>query len=113
MRAQSNIFYHAGFVSDRRQRTHPVEVSIGVFRHVVVEYNIHALDIHTATEKICGHENALLEVFEGLVSLQAFLLRHAAVNRDGREVLVVEELSKGHAALHRPHEDDDLRTRNG
>ena len=89
-----------------------MQVCVGVFGHVVVEHDVHALDVHTTTEKIRCNQNALLEVLERLISLQALLLRHATVNSDGGEILVVEELSEGHAALNRPHEDDDLGSRN-
>jgi hypothetical protein len=53
--------------------------------------------------------NYLLEVFELLVSGEALLLGHAAVDGDGREVLLCQQLGQGDAPLHRLDEDDNLK----
>ena len=36
-----------------------MEVSVGVFWHVVVEDDVHALDVHAAAEQVGGNQNAL------------------------------------------------------
>ncbi len=45
----------------------PVEVGVRVLRHVVVEHDVHALDVHATTEQVRRHQDALLEVLELLV----------------------------------------------
>lgn len=87
---------------------HTMQVSVAALGHVVVEHNIHTLDVHAAAEQVGGDQDALGEVFELLVSLQAILLRHVAVNADRREVLIDQELSQRYASLHTFHEDHDL-----
>ena len=51
----------------------------------------------------------LLEILELLVAGEPLLLVHAAVDGDGREVLLDQQLRQGHAALHALHEDHHLR----
>ena len=36
-----------------------MQVRVRVLRHVVVEHDIHALDIHAATEQVGGDQNTL------------------------------------------------------
>ena len=45
-----------------------VQVGVGVFGHIVVEHDVHSLDIHTTTEKVGGDKDTSLEIFEELVS---------------------------------------------
>ena len=47
---------------------HAMEIGVGIFGHVVVEHDVHSLDIHTTTEQIGGHQNTLLEILELLVA---------------------------------------------
>ena len=55
---------------------------------------------------LCTH---LLEILELLVAGEPLLLVHAAVDGDGREVLLDQQLRQGHATLHALHEDHHLR----
>ena len=81
---------------------------VGILGHVVVEDNVDALDVHSATEEVRRHQDALLEVLELLISREALFLRHGAMNGDGGEVLLDEELREGDATRNRLHEDDHL-----
>lgn len=47
-----------------------MEVSVGVFRHVIVEDNVDTLNVHSTTKQVGGHQDSLLEVFELLVPRQ-------------------------------------------
>ena len=47
-----------------------MQVSVGIFRHVVIENNVDSLDIHSTTKKIRRNQNSLLEIFELLVAAQ-------------------------------------------
>lgn len=48
-----------------------MEVSVGGLGHVVVDDNVDTLNIHTTAKQIRGNQNALLEVLEVVVALQA------------------------------------------
>lgn len=79
---------------------HTMQIGVRVLGHVVVEHDVHSLNVHATTEQVCGDQNALLEVLELLVTRQPFLLGHCAVDGNGREVLLDQQLSQCHAALH-------------
>ena len=53
-----------------RKTTYSVKVGIRVIGHVVVEHNVHSLDIHTTAKEVCANQDALFEVLELLVTLQ-------------------------------------------
>lgn len=38
---------------------HPMQVSVGVFGHVIVEDNVHSLYVHATAEQVCCHQNTL------------------------------------------------------
>ena len=44
-----------------------MKVGVGVLGHVVVEHNVHPLDVHSSAKQIGGDKNPLLEIFELLV----------------------------------------------
>ena len=48
-----------------------MKVTVGVRRAVVVDDDVHTLDIDTTTEDIRRYQYTLLEVFEGLVAVDA------------------------------------------
>lgn len=43
---------------------HSVQICIGVLWHVIVEHNIHSLDIHTTPKQVSGHEYSLAEILQ-------------------------------------------------
>ena len=51
--------------------TYPVQVGVRVFRHVVVEDNVHSLNVHASSKQVGGDQDALLEVLELLVATQS------------------------------------------
>lgn len=80
-----------------------VEVAVRVRRAVVVDNDVHALNIDTTTEDVGGDEDTLFECFERLVALDAtanieqlrkitecnelpLLLLEAGVDADARKV---------------------------
>merc|ERR1719264_2520225 len=85
-----------------------VQVCVSVLRHVVVEHNVDSLNIHATAEQVGGNKNSLLEVLELLIPGQPLLLAHPPVDGDGGEVLLNQQLSQGHAALHRLDENNHL-----
>ena len=50
--------------------TYSVQVGVGVIRHVVVEHDVHAFNVHSSAKQIGGHKDTLLEVLELLVAIQ-------------------------------------------
>ena len=44
-----------------------VEVSVCILGHVVVEYNVDTLNVHTTAKQVGGHQDTLLEILELLV----------------------------------------------
>ena len=51
--------------NDRRDRT-LVKVGVGARGHVVVDDDVHALDIDASSDEIGGDEDALIAILEGL-----------------------------------------------
>ena len=43
----------------------PVQVCVGVLRHVVVEDDVDALDVHASAEEVGGHEDPLQKGWKG------------------------------------------------
>jgi len=85
-----------------------MKIGVGVLWHIVIEDNVHSLDINTSTEKIRSHQDSSLKVLEETVPLESLLLVHASVDVDGGEVLVFQELVECDASLHALDKDDDL-----
>lgn len=86
----------------------PVEVRVGVSGRVIVDDNVDALDVDTATKHVGRDEDSLLERLELLEQLDPLLLREATVNRDRRELALVQELVELARARDRLDKDDDL-----
>mmetsp|Transcript_9342 Transcript_9342/g.40993 ORF Transcript_9342/g.40993 Transcript_9342/m.40993 type:complete len:344 (+) Transcript_9342:410-1441(+) len=85
-----------------------MEVGVGAVGHVVVDDDVDALDVDAACDEVGRDEDALVTLLERFVPRQALLLRHAAVDGDGRKVALGEELVEVRAALHGLDEDDHL-----
>merc|ERR1712038_622590 len=85
-----------------------MQVSICVLGHVVVENDVDPFDVHASAEQVGGHQNSLLEILELLIARQSFFLRHSTMNGNGREILLDQKLSEGHATLYRLDEDYNL-----
>jgi len=85
-----------------------VEVGVGVLGHIIVEDNVNALEIDTATEDVGGDENTRLVLLEVVVALDTLGLVEGAVHGDGGERALVEELVELVATGNGGHEDDDL-----
>ncbi len=41
-----------------------MEVAVGIFGHVVVEHDVHALNVNTATKEVGSNKKTLLEILE-------------------------------------------------
>ena len=47
-----------------------MQVCVRVLRHVIVEHDVHAFDVHSTTEQVGRDEDAFLKVLELLVAIQ-------------------------------------------
>ena len=53
-----------------RCRTYSMEIRIGIFRHIVIEDDVHTFNIHSTSEEIRSDENTCLKFFEFFVTCQ-------------------------------------------
>ena len=116
-------------LSHVKNGAYSMEIRVGTLRHVVIEDDVHSLDIHTSTEEIRSHENTRLEFFEFLVTSQTrksielvkifctvlaesndepIFLSHATMNFHGRKVLLGEQLAQCCTTWDRFDEDHHL-----
>lgn len=49
------------FGTETTGTSNAMQVGIGIFRHVVIEYDIDTFNVHSTSEKICGDKDTLLE----------------------------------------------------
>lgn len=85
-----------------------VQVLVSLGGQVVVDGQVDSLDIDTSTEDVGGHTDTLVELLEGLVSGDSFLLSQAGVNGDGGEVASTQQLVQLVGSVGRLDKDDDL-----
>lgn len=50
--------------------SHPVQIGVRIFWHVVVEDDIDPLNVHASAEEVSGHQDPPLEVLELLIARQ-------------------------------------------
>jgi hypothetical protein len=86
----------------------PVQVSVGVLGHVVIDHDIHSLDINPSPHQVRGDHDPTLEIFELLVRLNPFFLFHARVEAGAGEVALGEEFVEGGGTRDGVHEDYEL-----
>lgn len=85
-----------------------MQILIGLVWHVVVDDDVNALDVNTASEKIGRHQNTLREVLEGLEFFDALFLAQSSVNADGRKVALLQKPVELSGARDLGDENDDL-----
>jgi len=76
--------------------------------HVIVDDNVDALNVDATAPNVRGDKNAMFEVLEVLVHLDALLLLHRGMDRHGREVALLQQLVELDRALYRLDENDHL-----
>jgi len=65
-----------------------VQVGVGGVGHVVVDDDVHTLDVDSSTPNVGRNQNAVLEVLEGLVPAGPMVARH-------EKAQVIRELGRG------------------
>mmetsp|Transcript_103648 Transcript_103648/g.278583 ORF Transcript_103648/g.278583 Transcript_103648/m.278583 type:complete len:214 (+) Transcript_103648:157-798(+) len=87
---------------------HAVQVRVAVIGHVVVDDDVHPLDVDAAPEQVGGNHDALLELLELLVARDAVLLVQPRVDGDRGKVTLHQQLVERDGALHGLHENYHL-----
>mmetsp|Transcript_36516 Transcript_36516/g.72731 ORF Transcript_36516/g.72731 Transcript_36516/m.72731 type:complete len:361 (-) Transcript_36516:1523-2605(-) len=85
-----------------------VEVGVGRVGHVVVDDDVDTLDVDAAAPDVRRDEDAVLEVLEVLVHLDALLLLHRSVDGHRGEVALLQQLVELDSTLHRLDENNHL-----
>merc|ERR1712137_540742 len=85
-----------------------MQIGVTVIRHVIVDYNIHPLNINTSPKQICGDHDPLLELLKLFVPSNALLLIESGMNCDRREIALLKEFVKHSGTLYGLHEYDNL-----
>ena len=85
-----------------------MEELVRVVGKIVIDHDVDPLDVDPTSEQVGRHEDAGVEVLEGLVLGDAFLLLHPGVDANGRKVAFCEEPIEFLGAVHFGHKDDDL-----
>lgn len=88
--------------------THSVQVLVRHIREVIVDDDVHSLNIDTTTEQVSGHQDSLVELLEGLEAGDALVLLQVGVDADRGEVAVLQQLGQLHSSLDLGHEDHNL-----
>mmetsp|Transcript_3033 Transcript_3033/g.8215 ORF Transcript_3033/g.8215 Transcript_3033/m.8215 type:complete len:398 (-) Transcript_3033:169-1362(-) len=81
---------------------------LAILRHVVVDHNVHSLDVDTSVDEIGGDHNPLLALLESLVPVQPLLLLHPSVDANRREAAVPQEFVEGNRPINALDEDHHL-----
>lgn len=66
-----------------------MQIGVRIFWHVVVEDDVHSLDVHTSAKQVSGHQDPPLEVLELLIARQPGGVWTEAERRLGRQLLLI------------------------
>jgi len=94
--------------SETTSTTDAVKVRISLVGHVVVDGDVDALNINSATKDVSRDTDASLEVLELLVAFDTFFLLDTGVDSGTGEVALAQKVVELLASLGRANEDDDL-----
>jgi len=59
-------------LSDEEVKSNPMQVHISRARHIVVDHNVHPLNVNSSSKDVGGHHDALLKIPEQLVASNPF-----------------------------------------
>ncbi len=77
-----------------------VSDSVYLIREIVVDDDVDPLDVDPSSEQVGGHQDALVELLEGLEARDAILLLESGVDDDGGEVAFFEDAVEFDGAVH-------------
>jgi len=85
-----------------------MEVGVRVLGHVIVDDDIHALNVNASSKEVGGDHDSGTEGLEITIARDSFLLLEVRMDADGGEVALSQEASQLFAAFARTHKDDQL-----
>jgi hypothetical protein len=85
-----------------------MEIGVRVLGHVVVDDDVHALDIDTTSKEVGGDHDSRAEGLEVAITGNSFLLLQVRMDADGGEVALTKEAGQLFSSLARANEDDQL-----
>ena len=85
-----------------------MQILVGVVGEVVVDYDVHTLNVNSSAKDIRSHHDALLEVLENFEAFDSLVLRYTGVDAHGGEGRLDKESVKGVSACSRLDEDNHL-----
>merc|ERR1711862_51839 len=88
--------------------SYTVKVRIAFVGHVVIDDDVHSLDVNAASEQICRHHDTLLELLELFVTRDSIFLVQTRMDRDGWETALNQQLVQCDSSLDRLYENHDL-----
>ena len=74
------------FGTETTRTTDTVQELISVVGEVIVDHNVHSLNINTTAKQIRRDQDTSFEVLEGFVFGNTFLLFHSSMDTNGRKV---------------------------
>ena len=94
--------------SETSGATDSVQELVGLVGKVVVDHDVDALDIDSASKEVRRHQDAGVEILEGLVLGNSLGLFHSSVDADGGEVALGQQPVEFLGAGDLGDENDDL-----
>mmetsp|Transcript_23900 Transcript_23900/g.56458 ORF Transcript_23900/g.56458 Transcript_23900/m.56458 type:complete len:273 (+) Transcript_23900:96-914(+) len=88
--------------------TDTVQELVTFFREVVVDNDVDTFDIDTTAEQVRRYQDTSVEVLEGLILTDTFLLLHSTVDTDRREVTFSQQTVQFLGTRNFTDEDNDL-----
>ena len=87
---------------------HAMKVGVSVNGEVIVDHQIHPLNVDASSEEVGSHEQPRGVGLEQIIVLDSLFLPEGGVDADGVEELELEQLSQPLGPIHAVGEDDDL-----
>ena len=85
-----------------------MQVAVRRIGHVIVDDNVHPLNVDAPADDVRGDHDPLHEVLEGGVASDALLLGHPGVDADTGKVAVVQQAIQFIGARNGLYKDDNL-----
>mmetsp|Transcript_18571 Transcript_18571/g.74631 ORF Transcript_18571/g.74631 Transcript_18571/m.74631 type:complete len:209 (-) Transcript_18571:893-1519(-) len=85
-----------------------MEVRVCICRHVIVDHNVHSLNIDPPAKNVRRHKNSLLEVLERFVARDSLRLRKPSVHSNRRKVALHKQFVQLRASGYVLYENHNL-----
>lgn len=85
-----------------------MQIGITSHRHIIVDHEVHSLDIDSSRHQIGGHQDSLLSFLENIIKLDSLLLLKITMDRDTLELVLLDQLVQVFRSSHLRAEHDHL-----